>query len=220
MPKVTVWPQDIFRPGLTTIESLQSALLMFDFAVFVMSPDDRLTSRGRAGQTPRDNVIFELGLFIGRLGRNRVFFIVPRNMPKLHVPSDLLGVTVLSFDPVRSDGNIRAALGPACNQMRQIFVGSARHSPQEPLASVSIREEHEPTRAQRPRLNERRAVFVSQGRTSRLSFSQILMVSAQLTSGLELRSAIRSFQLLRSSSPNLCGTTSGQGSEATNSLPV
>jgi diguanylate cyclase (GGDEF)-like protein len=119
--EITVWKQDVFRPGTTTIEALESALLRFDFAVFVMSPDDRLVSRGRASQAPRDNIIFELGLFIGRLGRDRVFFVVPRDTVKPKIPTDLLGVTVLSFEAKRSDGNMRASLGTACNQPRRSF---------------------------------------------------------------------------------------------------
>jgi diguanylate cyclase (GGDEF)-like protein len=151
--EVTVWKQDIFRPGATTIESLQSALLMFDFAVFVMSPDDRITSRGSAGQAPRDNVIFELGLFIGRLGKDRVFFIVPRNTPKMHIPTDLLGVTALSFDPARSDRNIRASVGPACNQMRRVFAICAQITSQGSAKSTS-REENELTSALKATIEE------------------------------------------------------------------
>src|ERR1700752_1196730 len=90
--EMTVWPQDIFDPGRTTLEALQAALLRFDFAVFVLSPDDRLISRGVSSHAPRDNVIFELGLFIGRLGRDRVFFVLPRDSPSVHIPTDLFGV--------------------------------------------------------------------------------------------------------------------------------
>ena len=145
--EVTVWPQDIFRARSTAMESLQSALLRFDFAVFVVSPDDHLSSRGREWEAPRDNVIFELGLFIGRLGRERVFFVVPRNALLMHLPSDLLGVTALSFDPTRSDGNIRASLGAACNQLRQVFTTAARLAPQGPAKSASMRDDREPTSA-------------------------------------------------------------------------
>jgi hypothetical protein len=119
--EITVWNQDLFPPGTTTIEALESAILKFDFAVFVMSPDDRVLSRKRRSLAPRDNVIFELGMFVGRLGRRRVFWLTPRGEGGVKVPTDLLGISVISFDVNRSDGNMRAALGSACNKLRRSF---------------------------------------------------------------------------------------------------
>jgi diguanylate cyclase (GGDEF)-like protein len=124
--EITVWKQDVFRPGTIIIDSLQSALVQFDFAVFVMSPDDQVVSRSRERLSPRDNVIFELGLFIGHLGRDRVFFIVSQGPNELKLPTDLLGITSLTFDDGRTDGNLRAALGPACNQLRRIFEAASQ----------------------------------------------------------------------------------------------
>jgi predicted nucleotide-binding protein len=48
----------------------------FDFAILVLTPDDLTQSRGKQQPSPRDNVVFELGLFIGALGRDRVFMVV------------------------------------------------------------------------------------------------------------------------------------------------
>jgi predicted nucleotide-binding protein len=112
--EVTVRHQGIFEPSATTIESLEEALGNFDFALFVFSPDDLTIMRGKKHQTVRDNVIFETGLFAGRLGRKRVFFLVPRGPSQPHLPTDLLGVTPLTFEPKRSDETLNAAVGPAC----------------------------------------------------------------------------------------------------------
>lgn len=115
--EVTPW-QHAFESPKTYIESLMLLLDRSDFAVFVLTADDARTIRGQADTVPRDNVIFELGLFIGRLGRERVFIVVPRNTPKLRLPSDLLGVASLDYATDRSDDNLAAALNPACQQIR------------------------------------------------------------------------------------------------------
>lgn len=67
------------------------------YAVVLMTPDDlgglkREPQRERA----RQNVVFELGYFIGKLGRNRVMALVDGN---LELPTDLSGVVYTGFDP-------------------------------------------------------------------------------------------------------------------------
>lgn len=115
--EVTVWDQGIFELSKTTIESLSKTLQDCDFAVFVFSPDDLLTIRNTSHPTVRDNVLFEFGLFIGKLGRDRVYFLLPMK-GELHLPSDLLGITPGKYEENRSDGSMQAATGAACNQIR------------------------------------------------------------------------------------------------------
>lgn len=69
--EVTVWSQGVFQPTYGYLESLTKALEAADFAVLVLTPDDFTESRGDSAPSPRDNVVFELGLFLGRLGRER-----------------------------------------------------------------------------------------------------------------------------------------------------
>ncbi|MCA0914608.1 TIR domain-containing protein [Marinobacter nauticus] len=114
----TVWDQGIFELSQTTIESLSDVVDNSDFGIFVFTPDDITTIRGKENNTIRDNVIFEFGLFIGHLGRDRVFFITPDGSD-FRLPTDLLGVTPGKYDPSRKDGSLQAACGPACNQIRQ-----------------------------------------------------------------------------------------------------
>jgi tetratricopeptide (TPR) repeat protein len=114
----TVWDQGVFNLSQTTIESLTKEVDENDFGVFVFSPDDMIKMRGKELHSIRDNVIFEFGLFIGRLGRNRVFFIVPDGSD-LHLPTDLLGITPGRYNPNREDGRLQAATGSACNQIRE-----------------------------------------------------------------------------------------------------
>ena len=115
--ETTVWDQGVFELSGTTIESLTKTLSGSDFGIFVFSPDDILKIRNKESPSVRDNVLFEMGLFIGRLGRDRVFFILP-NASDIHIPSDLLGITPGRYDPHRSDGSMQAATGAVSHQIR------------------------------------------------------------------------------------------------------
>lgn len=131
--ETTVWSQGIFRPSRTVLEELIASLSRFDFAAFVFSTDDVVQLRGRNHPAVRDNVIFELGLFLGALGLARCFFVVPRSGADMHLPTDLLGANPLTYAASRSDDNLVAALGPACNQVRRAFRAAAA-TRQAPLA--------------------------------------------------------------------------------------
>jgi predicted nucleotide-binding protein len=63
--EVKVWREGLFGVGDVTVEALLNALPRFDFAVLVLSPDDVTVSRADTTSSPRDNVVFELGLFMG-----------------------------------------------------------------------------------------------------------------------------------------------------------
>jgi len=114
----TVWDEGIFQLSKDTLSGLLDRLDVSDAAVFVLAPDDVLQLRTETFETARDNVLFELGLFIGRLGRERTYFVVPRGQAKLHLPSDLLGLVAAEYDAMRSDTNWDAAVSPACTRLR------------------------------------------------------------------------------------------------------
>lgn len=112
---VLVWDQGSFEISKTYIESLVE-LARVDFAVLVLTADDVATNRGKKHNAPRDNVLFELGLFIGILGRDRTFFV--RDAEKdLKIPSDLFGITSAEYRE-QSSGNLQSSLGPACTRIR------------------------------------------------------------------------------------------------------
>jgi hypothetical protein len=113
----TVWTQGAFVLSDTTIESIVDATVKYDFAVLVLTADDMLIKREDKRFAPRDNLLFELGLFTGALGRARTFMVYSRNA-NLHLPSDLAGVTAAEYSE-RSDGNIEAALGPVCTRIKR-----------------------------------------------------------------------------------------------------
>jgi hypothetical protein len=104
----TVWTHGVFRPGRYVLESLVERAQDVDFAMMVLGPDDLLASRDSIRQAPRDNVVFELGLFMGALGPKRTYMVLPAGVD-LKLPSDLDGITYLRY-PTRVDNNLGAAL--------------------------------------------------------------------------------------------------------------
>ena len=118
--EVTLWKEGLFDIGGTFIDSLIKAVPRFDFAVLVLTADDLLTSREVTTLSARDNVLFELGLFMGSLGRERTFVLRPRG-DQIKVPSDLAGLTTATYDWPRADGNHQAAVGPGCDGIRAMI---------------------------------------------------------------------------------------------------
>ena len=120
----TIWYQGIFSLSGNTLDDLLKTLDDYDYGIFVFQPDDKSTIKGEDYATIRDNVIFELGLYFGRLGRNNSFYLIPRNFQKLHLPTDLGGVTAGTYDFERlqkDKKNIRAIVGPFCTQVEEML---------------------------------------------------------------------------------------------------
>lgn len=125
-PFVTVvWANGVFRVTNYTLESLERELEQCDFAVAIAHPDDLTQSRDEDWPAPRDNVIFELGYFMGRLGRERAILMEPRGQ-RIKLPSDLAGITTIKY---RIEPGIAAKdfLGPACNELRDHIIRLGRN---------------------------------------------------------------------------------------------
>jgi predicted nucleotide-binding protein len=115
----TVWTDGVFFAGNFTLERLESAVVNSDFAVAVAQPDDIVESKGNRSRTLRDNVLFELGLFMGKLTRHRTFLVHPR-VSDLKLPSDLHGLTALSYEACAPE-DLPSRLGPVCTEIRKII---------------------------------------------------------------------------------------------------
>ena len=111
--EVTLWSQDALLVGHVIIDELTRNLERSDFGVFVLAPNDIVLSRGQSQPAARDNVIFELGMFIARLGKERSFIIRPSGV-NMRLPTDLLGIITVEYNPERAEREPVAALGPAC----------------------------------------------------------------------------------------------------------
>jgi Predicted nucleotide-binding protein containing TIR-like domain/Domain of unknown function (DUF6430) len=131
---VTVWDQDVFGLMYGALDSLLDVLDSSDAGIFVLRADDLTISRDASAPSARDNVIFELGMFIGRLGRDRTFMLTPSAQPP-RLPSDLLGITtaVYASHPVHPETR-RASVGPACTKIREKLASVQARVAQEPEA--------------------------------------------------------------------------------------
>jgi predicted nucleotide-binding protein len=120
---VSVWTDQVFGPTKQTMEDLERELELADFGVAVVMDEDVVRSRKEQKSAPRDNVVFELGLFMGQLGRERTVIVSPRGID-LKMPSDLLGLNPLTFSPPGDPSDQRrlaTALGPVCSQLKTLF---------------------------------------------------------------------------------------------------
>lgn len=116
--QVIVWTDAVFGASRFPIEDLEQQIKIADFSILVIGPDDKIISRNISSEGPRDNVVFELGMFMGALGRQRTFIVIPRGID-LKIPSDLLGLKLLEYY-IGPENNYASALAPVCNDLRQI----------------------------------------------------------------------------------------------------
>lgn len=90
------WFEDIFRCSKTTIEDLVKLTDEVDVAILICTPDDFIKSRGQKKRAPRDNIIFEIALFMGAITRERTLVAAPAKQ-EIKFPTDLLGLTILPY---------------------------------------------------------------------------------------------------------------------------
>jgi len=114
---VQIWTQDFFPPGSYVLDVLAEKASRFDFAILIFAADDVLESRGKRYLAARDNTVLEAGFFLALLGRKRTFIVAPSE-PDLKLPSDLHGLTRVSYPRELSVELIRAEMGPACTLIR------------------------------------------------------------------------------------------------------
>jgi len=108
-----------FNPGTTTLERLLELTREVDFAAFVFAQDDWTTNGSPAasepapGQaSPRDNVVFEAGLFGGTLGMRRTFIL---HASGAKLPTDLLGLTCVRYDGSTAAAEMKVVCQKLCN---------------------------------------------------------------------------------------------------------
>ena len=114
----TVWDEGVFFAGGYPLEALEKQVKESDFAVAIAEPDDFLESRGVRAPTVRDNVLFELGLFMGKLTRYRTILVHPK-VKNLKLPSDLQGLTLIPYE-AGDESTIPDRIAPVCDKVREL----------------------------------------------------------------------------------------------------
>jgi hypothetical protein len=132
-----------FNPGRGTLERLVELSREVDFAAFVFAQDDwTTTDASQVGQaSPRDNVVFEAGLFGGALGIRRTFILHAHDSK---LPTDLLGLTAVRYDPAGGEAEVRGIT----ETLRKAIATEGRRGPIEGLwwqLSLTARSKEEPS---------------------------------------------------------------------------
>ncbi|MEQ1321813.1 TIR domain-containing protein [Acinetobacter guillouiae] len=103
--EVQLWSDsNRFDAGSNVLNVLEEHVKQSDFSLAIFSDDDDVISRGVSLKAPRDNVVLELGMFLGRLGKERAFYVLPKNV-NVKVPTDFNGITPLKYS-VNTSGQI------------------------------------------------------------------------------------------------------------------
>ncbi len=127
-----VWDTSVFKINQNFLSDLIKASLQFDFGILLGTNDDKVLFRGKEVLQPRDNVLFELGLFTGRLGISKCAFLIDKEIKLL---SDFNGLTLAYFD--KSD---MTSFESAVKQVKDLFITSSDDEinffPSATLASV------------------------------------------------------------------------------------
>src|SRR5438128_8272381 len=101
----------VFNPGVSTLDRLVELTREVDFAAFVFAQDDWTSNPSDTAATgqasPRDNVVFEAGLFGGALGMRRTFILHAKGAK---LPSDLLGMTAVRYPTALTSADMRSVL--------------------------------------------------------------------------------------------------------------
>ena len=127
-----LWDTSVFKINQNFLSDLLKASLQFDYGILIGTNDDKVISRGKEVLQPRDNVLFELGLFTGRLGTSKCAFLIDSEIKLL---SDLNGLTLARFKKSEPP-----SFGEAVLQIRELFKASSDDEinffPSTTLASV------------------------------------------------------------------------------------
>lgn len=128
----SIWDKAVFKLNQNFLNDLLKASLQYDFGLLLGTNDDKVEYRGAEVMQPRDNVLFELGLFMGRLGLSKCAFVVDKELKLL---SDINGISLARFEK----GDVKSfvdAIGSVKNLFMHQTESDVNFFPSSTLAAV------------------------------------------------------------------------------------
>lgn len=119
---------DVFKINRGTLDSLVKASRKYDYGIMIATSDDLSIKRRIIHRSMRDNVLFEMGLFLGSLGLDRAFLFTNK---KVNIPSDFNGVTLIQYS-TKKDVAIKAS------ELSRCLKESQNSYPLKPLPSSAL----------------------------------------------------------------------------------
>ena len=128
---IDVWNDGkIFSLNKSTLDSLMIASRKYDYGVLIATKDDIAKVRGTEHYIPRDNVMLEMGMFLGSLGLTRAFLLVEKFCK---LPTDYSGVTVPCFEK-----DVDGSLDKAIEQILKALNNTKRSFNLKPVPSAAL----------------------------------------------------------------------------------
>jgi hypothetical protein len=126
-----IWNEGgVFSLNKNALDSLLKASRKFDYGILVATNDDIVKSRGVEKVAPRDNVMLEMGMFLGSLGLTRAFLMVEESGK---LPTDYNGVTVPFFQK-----DIAGSLEKAIDKVIEAFNTTKSSYNLKPVPSAAL----------------------------------------------------------------------------------
>jgi hypothetical protein len=121
------WYSGTFYPGEHYFESIKREVILADYAILVVTPEDKIVKRGKRTYATNDNVLLELGMFIGVLGIIKVFYLsISDNregeVKEVPLPSDLKGIKFLNVTRSHSDEIFNQDLANICTTIKDRII--------------------------------------------------------------------------------------------------
>jgi Predicted nucleotide-binding protein containing TIR-like domain len=109
---------NVWESNRSTFENLIRMVSYFDFGVFVATADDLTLTNDKIVIEPRDNVILEMALFLGAMGRDKSFLLVEEG---IKLPTDFSGIYMPRFDKEK-DNTIKDACDEYANKIAEHYL--------------------------------------------------------------------------------------------------
>lgn len=110
---VNTWRENTFQLGYHHLDSIIKASANYNFVLLVLTPDVVQTFNNNTSTSVKDNILFEMGFFIGVFGRERTFFIV-QNQDDFKLPSYVAGINCTDFIKPTEPDLLETSLHKCC----------------------------------------------------------------------------------------------------------